>query len=215
MPSKADVTAIAKAAGADKGGLKPVTGLPDAFTADAKAGLGGLLQLAQGQLGFDGSRWYLEGKATTAASRDGITAAIQALPDGASWSVSLELLPPLEACRARVAALQRKNLIQFTGKATLAKTSAPALDALAADLAICPDTDVHVQGHTDSDGDAIANLTISVMRAEAVIDALVQRGADEGRFYAEGFGESDPIAKEDSKTGKAANRRITFEIDAR
>ena len=212
-PSKAALTALGKAAGAATTDLTVDASLPDTFVADASAGISALAQLPDGHLGFDGTHWWLEGKADLASARDGITAAVGALPDGGQWTVSISLMPPLDACRSRVAALQKKNVIQFTGRDTFTKPSLAALDELAADIAICPGTDVHVQGHTDSDGAATANLGVSVARAEAVIAALVQRGADEGRFYAEGFGESDPVATSDTKGGKAANRRMTFEID--
>jgi outer membrane protein OmpA-like peptidoglycan-associated protein len=216
VPSKAAVAVLGKAAGgAPTKGLAVATDLPDTFVADATSGLSALAQLPEGHLGFDGTHWWLQGRADLASARDGITATIAALPDGGQWSVSIDLMQPLDACRSRVLALQNKNVIQFTGRDTFVKTAQPALDELAADLKICPNTDVHVQGHTDNDGAASANLGVSVARAEAVIEALVQRGLDDGRFYAEGFGETDPIASNDSKAGKAANRRITFQIDTR
>ncbi len=121
---------------------------------------------------------------------------------------------PLVGCRERVAGLAKRNAIQFvTGKATLTKDSAAVVDELAADLKICPDTDVHVQGHTDSDGAAAANVALSVARAEAVVAGLVQRGISDDRLYAEGFGSTVPAASNATKAGKAANRRIAFEID--
>jgi outer membrane protein OmpA-like peptidoglycan-associated protein len=215
VPSKAVATALGKVAGAATTGLAATANLPEGFADDATAGLTALAQIPDGHLGFDGSRWWLQGRADLASARDGIMATIAALPDAAQWSVSIDLMPPLDACRSRVEGLQNRNAIQFTGRDSFVKTAQTTLDELAADLAICPNTDVHVQGHTDSDGPASANLGVSVARAEAVIAALVQRGADEGRFYAEGFGETDPIASNDTKSGKAANRRITFEIDPR
>jgi outer membrane protein OmpA-like peptidoglycan-associated protein len=71
---------------------------------------------------------------------------------------------------------------------------------------------VHVQAHTDGDGDKDGNVALSVSRAEAVVAELVKRGLDEGRLYAEGFGESDPVAPNDTKDGKAKNRRIAFQF---
>ena len=116
-----------------------------------------------------------------------------------------------QACDA--GALAGRNAIVFqAGKATLMASSMPVLDELANDLEICADTDVHVQGHTDADGDADANLALSVARAETVVAELIKRGVAESRLYAEGYGESDPIAVNDTKDGKAKNRRIAFEI---
>jgi outer membrane protein OmpA-like peptidoglycan-associated protein len=124
-----------------------------------------------------------------------------------------ETLAPLDLCRARVAELAARNAILFeTGKSVLTTSSLAVLDELAADLAVCPDTFVHVQGHTDSSGDDVSNLTLSVSRAEAVVTELVRRGVSEDRLYAEGFGASDPIVPNDSKDNKARNRRITFAV---
>ena len=83
---------------------------------------------------------------------------------------------------------------------------------MAADLALCPEVTVNVEGHTDGDGDASANLALSVARAEAVVDALVLRGIDPERLYAVGYGESLPIASNDTRAGKQANRRIAFSV---
>jgi outer membrane protein OmpA-like peptidoglycan-associated protein len=71
---------------------------------------------------------------------------------------------------------------------------------------------VEVEGHTDSDGDDQANLALSVSRAEAVVDALIERGVSPDRLYAVGYGESLPIASNETKAGKQANRRIAFTL---
>ncbi len=86
------------------------------------------------------------------------------------------------------------------------------IDELAADLAMCPEASVHVEGHTDADGAEDLNLALSVSRAEAVVNALIERGVGIERLYAEGYGESEPIAPNDTKEGKAQNRRIAFTI---
>jgi outer membrane protein OmpA-like peptidoglycan-associated protein len=71
---------------------------------------------------------------------------------------------------------------------------------------------VHVEGHTDADGAEDLNLALSVARAEAVVEALIARNVNLERLYAEGFGESQPIADNETRDGKAANRRIAFSI---
>ena len=216
VPDNATAAAFGVLAGGVKAdGLTFATGLPDDFVASGTAGLSALKQLSDGKLGFDGTRWWLRGKADMPATKDAVTASIAALPNGANWSVAIEQLAPLDACKESVGALAKRNAILFaTGKATLTANSLPVLDELAGDLKVCPDTYVHVEAHTDADGVADANLALSVARAEAVVAQLIKRGIDEGRLYAEGYGESDPVASNDTKDGKAKNRRVEFEITA-
>jgi len=212
-PAAADIKAIGKATGVSTKNLKAAAGLPAGFTASATGGVAVLSKLGQGRLGFDGTRWWLRATAYTAAARDSAITAIAAIPGSVDWSVGISVLAPMDACRTRIAAIAKANSIQFTGRATLTKSSIAVIDDLAAALQACASSAVHVQAHTDSDGGAQANLGVSVARAEAVIAELVKQGVDEGRLYAEGFGESDPVATNDTKAGKAANRRVTFELD--
>jgi outer membrane protein OmpA-like peptidoglycan-associated protein len=187
--------------------------LPDDFIASGTAGLNALTRVSEGRLGFDGTRWWLRGMVEDPANRDTLSANIAALPNGADWSVFIDVLAPIEICRDRVAALERRNAITFqSGSATLTETSIPVIDELAKDLNICPKASVHVEGHTDADGAEDLNLALSVARAETVVDALIARDVNLERLYAEGYGESQPIADNESRDGKATNRRIAFTI---
>lgn len=214
VPADATAAYFAVLAGNAKAvGLTAKADLPQDFIPSGTAGLNALAELTEGHLGFDGTRWWLEGKAEQQSVRDDVLAKIAALPNGEDWSVNVQLLAPVDVCRIRVGALAGRNAIVFqAGKATLMTSSISVLDELANDLLVCSDTDVHVQGHTDADGDADANLALSVARAETVVAELIKRGVAESRLYAEGYGESDPIASNDTKDGKAKNRRIAFEI---
>jgi outer membrane protein OmpA-like peptidoglycan-associated protein len=189
------------------------TGFPADFIASGTAGLNVLTQLPEGRLGFDGARWWLRGMVEQPTLRDTLTANIAALPNGGKWSVFIGVLSSLEICRDHVAELERRNAITFqSGSATLTEDSMPVIDQLAVDLNICPEASVHVEGHTDADGAEDLNLALSVARAEAVVEALIERNVNLERLYAEGYGESVPIATNDTRDGKAANRRIAFSI---
>jgi outer membrane protein OmpA-like peptidoglycan-associated protein len=193
--------------------MRPQPNLPEDFIANGTAGLNALMQVNEGRLGFDGTRWWLRGMVEDPAIRDTLSAGIAALPDGADWSVFIGVLGPVEICRDRVAELERRNAITFqSGSATLTESSLPVLDELAVDLNICPEASVHVEGHTDADGAEDLNLALSVARAETVVEALIARNVDLERLYAEGYGESKPIADNETRDGKAANRRIAFSI---
>lgn len=67
-------------------------------------------------------------------------------------------------------------------------------------------------GHTDSDGSDSANQALSMRRSEAVRDYLVGRGVEKNRVYTEGKGESQPVADNKTREGKAKNRRVEIEV---
>lgn len=71
-----------------------------------------------------------------------------------------------------------------------------------------PDKQIRIEGHTDSTGSSSANMRISRQRAEAVRDALVERGISADRIRAVGMGEDFPIASNDSAGGRSKNRRV-------
>jgi len=71
-----------------------------------------------------------------------------------------------------------------------------------------PDLKVEVDGHTDSTGTAAYNMTLSVKRAEAIKDHFVNNGVDPNRLTTKGFGITNPAASNDTKAGRAKNRRV-------
>jgi OOP family OmpA-OmpF porin len=71
-----------------------------------------------------------------------------------------------------------------------------------------PDLHVSVEGHTDSVGSDAYNMRLSERRASAVRDALVSEGVDASRITVKGWGETKPIASNDTAEGRAQNRRV-------
>jgi OOP family OmpA-OmpF porin len=67
-------------------------------------------------------------------------------------------------------------------------------------------------GHTDSIGDAAYNQKLSVRRAEAVKQYLVSKGIEANRVYTEGKGETQPVADNRTREGRAKNRRVEIEV---
>ena len=80
-------------------------------------------------------------------------------------------------------------------------------------LAKYPDTYVRIEGHTDSDGSELHNQTLSERRASAVTAYLAEKNISVGRLKNFGFGETRPVASNESPDGKQANRRVEVIIE--
>lgn len=65
-----------------------------------------------------------------------------------------------------------------------------------------------VNGHTDNTGTAPRNQALSERRAQAVVEALVERGVAAGRLTARGFGRNEPVDSNETAQGRSANRRV-------
>ncbi|OED37667.1 hypothetical protein AB833_22625 [Chromatiales bacterium (ex Bugula neritina AB1)] len=72
---------------------------------------------------------------------------------------------------------------------------------------------IEISGHTDSSGDALANLELSKKRAVAVRDYLVEKNVPTSQLRPIGYGETDPIADNTTAQGRSANRRIEFNLE--
>ena len=233
MPSDPAMRYFAAISDGDVAAVTIAEGAPDSFLPSAEAGLRALLHLAEGQLDFAAGAWSLRGIAPNEDARDAALAAISGAPYAADWTAQVDLLPPppepepaaplaqpaapipvdTSACAAPVSEFSARNSILFqSGAALIAAESEAALDELALDLAACPDAIVHIEGHTDADGDEGLNMALSVARAEAVVNALVSRGVTPARLYAVGYGETAPIGDNETAQGKRLNRRIVVII---
>ena len=92
--------------------------------------------------------------------------------------------------------------------------SYPILDELAFTLRAHPRIQhVRIEGHTDNVGRPSYNLNLSFRRAQAVMQYLVRRGVRDDRLHSAGFGQEQPVADNDTETGRARNRRVSFVIE--
>lgn len=99
-------------------------------------------------------------------------------------------------------------------RSDLSATAEGNLDKLVSVLKEYPDTNIEVQGHTDSKGSDTYNQGLSQRRASAVATYLRNRGVNSSRITTKGYGETAPVATNDTDDGRAQNRRVNFLITA-
>lgn len=99
-----------------------------------------------------------------------------------------------------------------TDKSDLSDKSKATIDDLAQILNKYPDTDLTIQGHTDSTGPDAYNQTLSEKRAASVANYLKEQGVKAERLTSVGFGETLPVADNATAEGRSENRRVSFVI---
>jgi outer membrane protein OmpA-like peptidoglycan-associated protein len=99
-----------------------------------------------------------------------------------------------------------------SGSASISEATEREVERLATVLQAYPNVTIKVDGHTDNTGDAAANKTLSLNRAEAVRAYLASQSVHPDRVATEGFGSERPIASNDTEEGRTKNRRIEVTI---
>jgi outer membrane protein OmpA-like peptidoglycan-associated protein len=107
-----------------------------------------------------------------------------------------------------------ENLFFATNKTHILPQSEQAMADLAQFLLENAGVTIHIVGHTDNVGSNYDNQILSEGRANAVRADLIQRGIDASRITAEGKGETEPVADNDTDEGRQLNRRVEFTITA-
>jgi len=152
------------------------------------AGIGGI---AGGAIGYTMDKQIRELKEQTAGSGVDVTATdngqaiLVNLPDGVTFDVDSSTLKP-----------------QFRS----------TLDQIAQSMNTYPNSLIDVYGHTDSTGSDQYNQTLSESRSRTVANYLVMRGVSEARVRSMGYGETMPVASNDTEDGRARNRRVEIKI---
>ena len=106
-----------------------------------------------------------------------------------------------------------KILFAFS-KSDIGDSAKANLNKLVAILNKYPNTNIEIQGHTDSRGTDEYNMGLSLRRANAVRDYLLSQGIAATRMTTRGFGKSAPAYSNDTPEGMAQNRRVEFLITA-
>lgn len=99
-----------------------------------------------------------------------------------------------------------------SGSARITIESYKVLADAAAVLVAHPRVRVEVEGHTDSQGPSRTNRELSASRARAVVEYLIQRGADPRNLTWVGYGEERPLTSNETTEGRATNRRVEFRV---
>lgn len=106
------------------------------------------------------------------------------------------------------------NVLFGFDKSSLSPDAKTSLDKLVKVLDVYPDTDIEIQGHTDSKGSEAYNKTLSEQRAVAVSNYLISKNINKNRLKVVGYGETLPKYLNDTEDGRAQNRRVEFLVTA-
>jgi outer membrane protein OmpA-like peptidoglycan-associated protein/tetratricopeptide (TPR) repeat protein len=110
------------------------------------------------------------------------------------------------------ASIVLKNIFFETGKYTLQQVSAAELDNLVDLLKENPSVNIQINGFTDNQGKPSDNMILSENRAKAVVKYLIQNGIEASRLASKGYGETRPIADNNTEIGRAKNRRTSMKV---
>jgi len=105
-----------------------------------------------------------------------------------------------------------KNIFFESGKAIIKSESYPELARVVQLMRENSNLKLEISGHTDNVGKPATNQKLSLGRAQAVVDYLVQQGIDKTHFTAVGYGSKQPVAPNKTKEGRNLNRRVEFKV---
>ena len=198
-------------------------GLPEGWTLRVLTALDALSHLASGSVDVRPNALSIEGK----TGREDAPAEVarllsERLGTGAEYTIDVvydeELdptsdIPTPEDCVARLNAVLSARQISFEpGSATVDSEGLEIIERLAETLKDCQHVPMEIAGHTDSQGRESMNQRLSQERADAVLNALLARRVLTSNLSAMGYGETVPVADNDTEEGREANRRIEFTL---
>lgn len=188
------------------------------LTVSGEAADAGVITRVREQFGRDLAKDY--------TGRDQITVAAAAPPPPPAPPAATPPPPPVpapaakldqvqQACQVSLQQTAREGMIRFErASATLTRDSFPTLDKLVAAVKNCPKIGIEIEGHTDAEGTPERNQRLSDRRAQAVVEYLSRSGVESNRLSSVGYGESRPLAPNDTVVNRAKNRRIEFTVKA-
>ena len=197
--------------------------VPTGWPVRAMVALEALAELNNGSVVVEPEILTLKGRSGNPDARANITRILSdGLGEGQRFALEIAydaaldpalLIPTPEECLSDIQAAMAANKITFEpSSATISEAAQVTIDTIGEILKACGDLRLEIQGHTDSQGRESMNLTLSQSRAEAVIEELMNRRILVSNISAVGYGETRPIADNDTEEGREANRRIEFRL---
>ncbi|KRW94896.1 flagellar motor protein MotB [Paracoccus sp. MKU1] len=201
--------------------LRSDASVPEGWTLRAIAALEALDGLARGEARVTRDLVRISGVSGSQTASDVAAARLaQRLGAGARYELAIRYdrrmdpllgLPSGIECVDRLNAAMQESEIGFEpNKSVIAGDPGPTLARLAETMKLCADFRIEIGGHTDSQGSEGFNAELSRARAQAVLAVMTAAGIDTANMTAKGYGESRPIAENDTDAGREANRRIEF-----
>lgn len=197
--------------------------LPGGWTVRAIAALEAMAELERGTIRVGSELIRIEGVSGSQGASDTIAMRLaDRLGAGAGYEMAIGYdrrldpllgLPSGAECIDQLNTIMRESVIGFEpNRSVIAGDAEPTLDLLAEAMTNCAEFRIEAGGHTDSQGSDSFNARLSQQRAEALLRAMTDHGIDTALMTAHGYGESQPIADNDTEAGREANRRIEFRL---
>lgn len=120
--------------------------------------------------------------------------------------------PLIEIAEQEILNTAFSNLEFETSKSVIKSSSYSSLDELVELMKKKPDYKLLISGHTDNVGNDAANMSLSQNRALSVMKYLVDNGIDSGRITAKWYGETMPVADNETEQGRQKNRRVELKV---
>jgi outer membrane protein OmpA-like peptidoglycan-associated protein len=119
---------------------------------------------------------------------------------------------PVDADGCTIVSVVLKNVQFESNSSELTAGSSESLDKVVNAMNEYDQLRIEIQAHTDSMGEASYNLSLSEKRANSVRDYLVAKGVAANRMEVKGLGETQPIADNSTRDGRATNRRVELKV---
>ncbi len=170
-----------------------------------------LKQIRGGQLQVNGTQIALKGTVSNEAQRQKIVSDM-ATALNPTYTVDNALVVGASAQSMLDQTLSNRVIEFEVSSATLTPTGIAIVDEMEAAIKQLGTPRIQIIGHTDSSGDRMSNVVLSLARANSVREYLIVKGIPEASMSALGAGPDRPVASNDTPEGRTKNRRIEFRL---